>query len=130
MDNFLMSMIAQRMREMGFDEYSFEPYRALDLTASKLQINANNEYYYLVAKTVVATLEITSDTNVFTTQEAAQYANFNYFGMQEFTGTIDILRGAGIGIDVEFMRVIPRVPRTDKEKVVIDQMLFGVKDEN
>lgn len=123
MDSLLIAYIAQRMRELGFEDYSFEPIRVTDPTGDKI-IDANNEYYYLVAKTVDASLIIRSDTNIF--NEAADYGTFNFYGIQEFTGQIAISQL--IPIDLEFVRAIPRVQRNDKEHAVIEGMLFGTDE--
>ena len=121
MDSLLIEYIKQRMRELGFSDFSFEPIRVKD-AATDLEINANNEYYFLTSKTVDAGLIIRSDTNIF--NEAVDYANFQFYGVQEFTGQIMISQP--VAIDLEFIRVIPRVPRNDKEHAVIDNMIFGV----
>lgn len=118
MDNFLIQYIAQRMREMDFKDYSFEPIR-VSSAALELEFIANNEYYYLVSKTVHNSLVIKSDTNIF--NEGASYGNFNFYQLQEFTGQISI--SCAIAIDLEFVRVIPRVPRNDRETATVDQLL-------
>lgn len=106
MDNFLLKYIAQRMCEMGFTDYRFEAVR-IALEADKVQINAYNQFYYLVSKTVPATLVIASDTNIF--NEAAAYNSYNFYQIQEFTGLIEISQGV-VGIDLEFIKVIPVCP--------------------
>lgn len=122
MDNFLLQYIAQRMRELDFKEYSFEPIRISDPAALELEFIANNEYYYLVSKTVHNSLVIKSDTNIF--NEGATYGAFNFYQLQEFTGQISI--SCAIPIDLEFVRVIPRVPRNAKEEATIERLLGEV----
>jgi len=115
MDSFLLAYIAQRMREMGFKDYTFEPVRV-----QSGQVDATNEYYYLVAKIVSDTLVIRSDAKVF--EEAADYSNFNYYGMQEFTGVIT-LEDTVNAIDYEFVRVIPRTSLEPEKQLVVDNFL-------
>ncbi len=106
MDNYLLKYIAQRMCEMGFTDYRFESVRIVSET-DKVQINAYNEFYYLVSKTVPVSLVIASDTNIF--NEAVAYNNYNFYQIQEFTGLIEISQSV-IGIDLEFIKVIPVCP--------------------
>lgn len=91
------------MKEMGFCNFHFEPARIVNDTAF-FTINAYNEYYYLVGKTIPATLVIQSDSNIF--NEAASYSNFNFYQIQEFTGLIEILYEDS-PYELEFIRVTP-----------------------
>lgn len=115
MDYFLLAYIALRMKEMGFEDYTFELVRVKGVS----EIDATNEYYYLTSKAVFASLIIRSDTNIF--NEAADYSTFNFYGIQEFTGQILITQTEPI--DLEFMRVIPRVPLDEDKQQFISNYL-------
>lgn len=104
MDNFLIEYIKQRMQELGFENYTFQPIRVKTDNLSML-INAQNEYYYLVSKEVPSSLMIFSDTNIW--NESNDYEDFNFYSIQEFTGEIEI--ESFVPIDLEFIRVIPKV---------------------
>lgn len=122
MDKLLMAYIKQRMTELGFAEYTFQPMRIQDPAAS-FEFFANNEFYYLVAKTVSATFEIISDTNYWGPADSASYGNFTFFGIQEFTGHIKISQGIA-PIDCEFIRVIPTVKTEKLNTIDIDNLLI------
>lgn len=112
MDDFLVRLIAQRMKQMDFEEYTMQQERVESATpffgtVYVKQIAAQNEYWYLVSKTIPASTEIVSDTNILMATESASYGNYNFFGIQEFTGDIVILTN-GTAIDMEFVRVIPQ----------------------
>lgn len=120
MDSILETYFAQRMKEMGFDDFSFEPVRVREN-----QINASNEYYYLVAASITSpSLIIRSDTNIFT--ESADYNKFNYYGLQEFTGIITLTEDDPdtYPIDYEFIRVIPRIELTEEKQKVVHHYLL------
>lgn len=122
MDNFLIALIDRRMKEMGYPHYTApEPIRIKE-TVSDLTINAQNEFYFLTAKAVDASLIIRSDTYIF--DEAADYASFNLYGIQEFTGQIRIAQGPAI--DLEFVRVIPRTDVSENKQKLIDNFLQNV----
>ncbi len=121
MDSLLETYFAQRMKEMGFDDFSFEPVRVRED-----QINASNEYYYLVAASINSpSLIIRSDTNIFT--ESADYNKFNYYGLQEFTGIITLTETDldKYPIDYEFIRVIPRIELTEEKQKVVHHYLLN-----
>ncbi len=103
MDSYILSYISQRMREMGFAEFHFETVHVVSAT-NTLQIQAYNEYYYLISEYLPSGLIITSDTNIFNDSEIYYY--FNFYRTQEFTGLIEINSGT-IPVDLEFVRVIP-----------------------
>lgn len=103
MDSFLLAYISQRMCEMGFSEFHFEPVH-IAADADNLQIQAYNEYYYLVSLSVPSGLIIASDTNIF--NESEDYPSFNLYKIQEFTGLIEINQGY-TPINLEFIKVIP-----------------------
>lgn len=106
MDNFLMAYITERMAEMGFKTFHFEPIRIFANT-NKIIVAAHNEYYYLISKAVPAGLVIESDTNIF--NEASGFPNFTYYRIQEFSGQIEISQPAA-PIDLQFMQVVPQCP--------------------
>ncbi len=105
MDNYLLAYITQRMAEMGYPTFHFEPVRVF-VNAAKAVVEAYNEYYYLISKTVPAGLVIESDTNVF--NEAAGYPDFTHYNVQEFSGLIEISQPAA-PVDIEFMKVVPEL---------------------
>ncbi len=118
MDHFLLAYIAQRMKELGFADYTFEAVRVKDA-----QITATNEYYYLIAKSILSsTLIIRSDTNIF--NESGDYNNFYLYGIQEFTGVISLTdSNINYPIDYEFLRVIPRTNSSCENQKTIDNYL-------
>lgn len=103
MDNYIMAYIKQRMTEMGFPKYHFEPVHVF-VNANKAQIQAYNEFYYLLNKIVPGNLVIASDTNIF--NEAATYNSYTFYRVQEFSGLIEISQGAA-PIDLQFLKVVP-----------------------
>lgn len=105
MDDFLIAYITQRLREMGYKTFHFEPVRIF-INANKAIVEAYNEYYYLTSKTVPVGLVIASDTNIF--NEAANFPDFTYYGLQEFSGLIEISQPAA-PIDIQFMKVVPEL---------------------
>ncbi len=127
MDNFLLAYVSQRMKAMGFDNYTFEPIRvtktALFGFQVDLTIDAYNEYYFLISEMVEPTLIIRSDTNIF--NESADYSSFQYYGIQEFTGSIQITQA--VSIDLEFLRVIPVIKMSEAKQKIIDNYLQNVK---
>lgn len=117
---YLIEFIKQRMRDLGYSDYTFTAVRfyptAVGGNARLNYIDAYNEHYFLVSKTVPSDIQIVSDTNVF--DEGAFYADFNFYNIQEFTGRIKIISPT-TDIDLEFIQVIPRIPRiqnTDSPK--------------
>ncbi|MCE9539044.1 MAG: hypothetical protein K8R85_07490 [Bacteroidetes bacterium] len=108
MDYILMKLIEQRMNDLGYawPNYRFESVRVKSgIALNAVNVSAYNEYYYLVAKTVPVSLTIVSDSQPF--NEGAVYANFNFYQIKEFTGLIKLK--ALVPIDLEFIRVIPRI---------------------
>ena len=103
MDYYLLEYVKQRMNEMGFEKFHYEPIRVL-ANATRTEVKAYNEYYYLLSKSVQPTLVIKSDTNIF--NEANAYYAFNYYRIQEFTGLIEISQAVA-PIDLQFLRVVP-----------------------
>lgn len=109
MEHYVLEYIKQRMRHLGFEDYSFQTVRVQSPVFSIL-INAQNEYYYLAAKTVHESTVITSDMNIWI--ESENYEDFNFHTVQEFTGSIQIT--CDIPIDIEFIRVVPHVKREEQ----------------
>lgn len=103
MDSYIIEHIRNRMKEMGFERFHFEPV-FITASSNNLEIKAYNEYYYLLNSTVPSDLVISSDTNVF--NEAASYSVMRLYRLQEFTGLIEIKQGTR-RIQLEFMRVLP-----------------------
>ena len=59
MDNLILAYIAQRMADMGFCTYSFEPFVVVLSDCQKeLKIEGTNEYYYLLSKDLASGTEI------------------------------------------------------------------------
>ena len=71
----------------------------------QLQLEAYNQYYYLNADAVPASLVIESNTHFFTTEDAANYNKFKDYAFHEFSGFL--LLTSNVAIDIEFIRVIP-----------------------
>lgn len=106
MEGYIFDYIKQRMTEMGYEKYHWEAVRMQGNDEGEREIktiNAYNEFYFLVAKTVEPDLVIFSDTEVF--NEAADYAKFSCYNYKEFSGEIKIKQL--IPVDYEFIRVIP-----------------------
>ncbi|MFY9310081.1 MAG: hypothetical protein WAQ28_13630 [Bacteroidia bacterium] len=103
MDNYIMAYITQRMTEMGFPHFHFEPVRILE-NSTRREIMAYNEFYYLLNKLVPASLVIASDINIF--NEAANYNDYTFYRVQEFSGLIEISQAIA-PIDLQFLKVIP-----------------------
>ena len=105
MDNYLLAYITQRMAEMGYKTFHFEPVRFF-VNANNGTIEAYNELYYLISKAVPAGLVVASDTNIF--NEAGNFSDFTYYRIQEFSGLIEISQPAA-PIDIQFMKVVPEL---------------------
>ena len=113
MDNTILAYIAQRMTDLGYSSFSFEPYVAvLGDSQKELQIEGTNEYYYLLSKELVAGTEISADNNYFKAE--AFYSNLDFARAQEFTGQIKLgctSWKCNQTIVIEFIRVIPEVSK-------------------
>jgi len=123
-----MDFIALRMKEMDFENYTFKPLIVNVPVVSGnpfLQINIQNEYYYLVSKTVPATLAIVSDQELQNADESAAFANYNYANQREFTGNVTI-SATGAAFILEFMRVIPRIKLTPHDVDVLSEQQLEV----
>lgn len=133
---YIEKYIKQRMAELGYSEkeYHYESVRVnLDVavepsspfyynfqsggvqaaptvpqfTPQKFYLLADNEYYFLVEKTVDPTLVIISDTGCLTKKEAQNYSNYTFFNYKEFTGQIFFECALPGIIDLEFIRCTP-----------------------
>lgn len=103
----LIELIKQRMAQLGYTKFHYEPIRVQSAAGtSAITVSAQNEFYYLTAKSVPASFLIESDTAIFTAADAAGYANFNFYNFKEFSGNIKITQAIG-AVDAEFIRVIP-----------------------
>lgn len=103
MDSYILAYITQRMTEMGFQYFHFEPVRILE-NSNQTEIRAYNEFYYLLNKQVPVSLVIASDINIF--NEATNYNDFTFYRVQEFSGLIEISQAIA-PIDLQFLKVIP-----------------------
>jgi hypothetical protein len=107
MNEAVLKYIEQRMQELGFTNgYHWEAVRVKP-GATQYVIIAYNEYWYLITPPAFmdANLFIRSDTNIFNEGSAYAAGKFNFYGVQEFSGRIQI--NGLIAIDQEFIRVVP-----------------------
>jgi len=106
MKSNLLSYVEHRMKAIGFKDYNLKPERIL-LNSSKTTINidAVNEYYYLVTKALPSGTLITSDSECFLSDSNTQGLELIIF--KEFTGNIKIEIPEDSAIIIEFLRVIP-----------------------
>lgn len=132
MDYFILQYIAQRMRELSIEDYSFQPVRVQPsnpLVPGSSTLTAYNEYYFLVAKTLAAgTTRIISDDNYFE-EIQADYANYQFKGYEQFSGKIEITNSLNNPIDLEFIRVVPRlkVPE-EKQQFITEQQILAAAE--
>lgn len=119
MDSLILAYIAQRMADLGFSAYTFEPFVAvLDDCRKELQIEGTNEYYYLVSKDLATGTEIAADNNYFKAED--YYENLEFAKTQEFTGQIKLSCPnwkCQQVIVLEFIRVLPQIANDGKEQV-------------
>lgn len=128
---YILPFIEQRMKELGHTNFHYESVRLtvndaiepssdvfydqvtyvspvarpLQFTADNFYIMAHNQYYFLVEKTVPASLEIVSDSDCLTPEEATNYSNYTFFNFKEFTGQIFLK--AAVSIELEFVKCTP-----------------------
>lgn len=98
--NFIIPYIEQRMKEMGYDNYHFEPVHFFG-SASPQTIDAYNEFYYLMTSPLPSGYKIISDSHSFNDNSS----QLGISGIQEFSGKIKITALSGT-IDLEFIRVV------------------------
>ncbi len=114
------------MLEMGFGkDYSFEPVVVTVADGGGMPCNpitAYNEYYYLVNKVLPALGYIEGDNTVMTPDDIANYSNYSVAGIQEFTGNIVADNQTGADVQLEFIRVVPRVNRADSELKYVEEL--------
>jgi hypothetical protein len=119
MDKLILAYIAQRMTDMGYSNYSFEPFIAvLNNNQKEIQIEGTNEYYYLMSKDLATGTEISSDNNYFKAE--GFYDSLEFAKTQEFTGQIKMSCtnwNCQQTIVLEFIRVIPQISSDGKEQV-------------
>lgn len=113
MDNLILAYISQRMTDLGFSTFSFEPFVVvLNESQKELLIEGTNEYYYLLSKDLVTGTEITADNNYFKAED--YYDSLEFAKTQEFTGQIKLSCNpwkCNQTIVFEFIRVIPEVSK-------------------
>jgi hypothetical protein len=122
---YILPFITQRMKEMGFEKFHFETIRvknlplgpyALDLFSNDIisnnrysnrvaEIDASNQFLFLVEKTVNTDLKITSDTGYLLPSEGVDYSNYTFHNFKEFTGQVFI--SSFSSFDLEFIKVNP-----------------------
>lgn len=117
MDN-IWEYIRQKMGEQGYAKYTAEPI-IVDQPVGPNYINANNEFYFLVAKTVHASTEILADNDTLQPSESANYGNYDYYKTKFFTG--EILIGSTTTQKIEFIKVIPVTDRKESIEKYIDE---------
>ena len=104
MNTEYLKYIEQRMSELGHSNYNLQSV-VLDFETgvSTQSIKADNEYFYLISRTVPADVIIHSDNNLYflAVQKTSTYIP------QEFSGFINIESSAGDPFSLEFIRVIP-----------------------
>jgi hypothetical protein len=106
MESYIIAYIAQRMVNLGFTKYSFEPLLIiLPQDKNEYQVDGTNEYYYLVSKFLATGTEISSGNNYFKADDG--YTSLDFFKIQEFTGQIKVVSPQGVKQIIEFIRVIP-----------------------
>ena len=119
MDSLILAYISQRMVDLGFCSYSFEPFVAvLNDYQKELQIEGTNEYYYLVSKDLATGTEIAADNNYFKAED--YYDSLEFAKIQEFTGQIKLSCPSWRcqqTIVLEFIRVLPQIASDGKEQV-------------
>lgn len=119
MDSLILAYISQRMADLGFATYTFEPFVAvLNDCQKELQIEGTNEYYYLFSKDLATGTEIISDNNYFKAED--YYDSLEFAKTQEFTGQIKLSCSnwkCQQTIVLEFIRVLPQIANDGKEQV-------------
>lgn len=99
-DYLLIQFFKQRMREMRYSSYHFEPVTVRVQLGELVVLNAYNDFYYLRSNEV-QNIEITSDISYYHSNNPLQ-SNF-----QEFSGKIEITSANDLPVLLEFIRVIP-----------------------
>lgn len=119
MERLILAYISQRMADLGFATYTFEPFVAvLNECQKEVQIEGSNEYYYLVSKDLAAGTEISADNNYFKAED--YYDSLEFAKVQEFTGQIKVSCNSWKcqqTVVLEFIRVLPQIASDGKEQV-------------
>lgn len=122
---YILPYIEQRMLEMGFEKFHYETVKILNTSIGPYsldsdtgdiktdnrysqyvkEIDASNQFYFLVEKVVNPDLKITSDTGYLLPNEALNYSNYTFHSFKEFTGQIFITSSSSFNL--EFVRVAP-----------------------
>lgn len=76
-------------------------------TPNKFHIQAHNQFYFLIEKSVDPSLTIVSDSDCLTLKEAQNYTQYQFFNMKEFTGQIFLEKTSPGEIELEFIRCTP-----------------------
>lgn len=123
--SYIIAKINQRMEELGYTKFHYESIRiknipygpyALDFFSNEIiqnnrygsmvaEIDASNQFYYLVDKMVNPDLKITSDTGYLLPSEISTYGTNTIHNLKEFTGQIFIT--SLNNFDLEFLKVTP-----------------------
>lgn len=114
--------IKKRMEAVGMADYEIQTYShtLVNAIAGTLNpINAYNEFYYLVARTVPADLIIMSDTHNFTLKDAQNYNGVDIYKLHEFSGLVRFETN-NYNQEIEFLRVVPTKNRV-KEILSLDK---------
>ena len=113
MDSFLLAYITQRMNERGYCHFHWEP-GIFDAANPPAIIKAYNTFIYTTGFPFSAGIQIISDTNIYRgdggiLQDTLNNARYNYYGIQEFTGLIEIKKVGEIKKMslIEYIYVIP-----------------------
>ena len=111
MDNLILAYIAQRMTDIGYCSFSFEPFIVvLNESQKEFQIEGTNEFFYLLSKDLASGTEIVADNNCLKAED--YFDSLEFAKTQEFTGQIKLSCNpwkCNQTIVLEFLRVIPQI---------------------
>jgi hypothetical protein len=107
MDDFVITYIDLRMKQLGHKHYNIEPYLAvLDNTKTEFHLPLGPEFLFLQSKELPVGTEIIADNNYFKVEN--YYSYMNVAKVQEFSGQMEIKIPPGSNLQLfEFIRVIP-----------------------
>ncbi len=103
-DGFVIEYIRQRMQELGYGRFHFEPTSMLVRSKEPVSILAYNEFYYLVSLDLPNSTLIIGDTHYL---NAVSFSRLSYARLHEFTGNITI--ECPQESIIEFIRVTPEL---------------------
>lgn len=108
MDSFVITYIDSRMKQMGFKEYTIEPYLAvIQPQTNDYNVMLGHEYLYLQSKELPLGTEMIADNNYFKVEDYYSYMEITK--IQEFTGHLEIKIPPSPNVQVlEFILVVPR----------------------